>query len=292
MIKHAFLILAHTEFDILRMLVSRLDDRRNDIYVHFDRKVQEPPVLHTEQAGLTILENRIDVHWGAPSMLEAEFALFGTAQARGPYQYYHLLSGVDLPLKNQDDIHWFFDKYNGKEFIGYTLTDMTPEFVRKVRRWHLFPEDYKSRDLLKRALRAGFLRLQEVLGIYRNEDIDFKKGSQWVSVTEGMALWFVNHRKWAQRVFRNTFCPDELLFQTLAWMSPFRRDLYNTTDDATGCMRAIGWRKPEKDGNPWMLKDWSAEDYETLKDSPALFARKFNSSDPEFLKKILELSRP
>ena len=34
--KSAFLILAHTEFELLRLLISCLDDPRNDIYVHFD----------------------------------------------------------------------------------------------------------------------------------------------------------------------------------------------------------------------------------------------------------------
>ena len=34
--KHAFLILAHDEVDLLKLLVGSLDDPRNDIYVHMD----------------------------------------------------------------------------------------------------------------------------------------------------------------------------------------------------------------------------------------------------------------
>ena len=48
-------------------------------------------------------------------------------------------------------------------------------------------------------------------------------------------------------------------------------------------MRAIGWR----DGQ---LYDWTAEDYEMLAASDALFARKFNSKNPEFIDKIVKLS--
>jgi len=284
--KNAFLILAHNEFEVLRRLVEALDDSRNDIYIHFDRKVDTIPDLNTEYAGLTILKHRVSVNWGAPSMLEAEYALFETAVARGSYQYYHLLSGVDLPIKSQDYIHGFLDRNDGKEFIGYTLLELTPSYVRKMQRWHLFPEDYKSRNMVKRILRAGFLRLQEFLGIYRNRDVDFKKGSQWVSITEGMAKFFLSHKDWSRRVFRNTFCSDELVMQTLCWMSPYRDNLYNTEDDATGCLRAIGWRITESGSQ---LIDWSEDDFDHLAYSSALFARKFNSSDPVFLDRVKTL---
>ena len=36
--KHAYLILAHTDMVQLQRLISCLDDRRNDIYVHIDKK--------------------------------------------------------------------------------------------------------------------------------------------------------------------------------------------------------------------------------------------------------------
>ncbi len=120
MTRHAFLILAHDKFDILRILLGRLDDTRNDVFIHFDRKVGRIPELKTERAGLFVLDRRIDVRWGGFSMVEAEEALFEAAVSRGPYGYYHLLSGVDLPIKSQDYIHGFFDRFQGKEFIGYT----------------------------------------------------------------------------------------------------------------------------------------------------------------------------
>lgn len=36
--KHAYLILAHSEPEILGILVSLLDDERNDIFIHIDKK--------------------------------------------------------------------------------------------------------------------------------------------------------------------------------------------------------------------------------------------------------------
>ncbi len=287
--KHAFLIIAHNEFDVLKLLVSCLDDGRNDIFIHFDKKVATLPEIRTRYAGMTILENRVDVRWGAPSMVEAEFALFEAACSQGPYQYYHLLSGVDLPIKSQDCIHDFFDRYDGDEFIGYTWTQMPPEFARKVQCWHLFPEDFKSRSFIKKALRAGFLRLQELLGIKRNRNVDFKKGSQWVSITDGMARYFLDHQDWIRKTFRNTFCCDELAMQTLCWMSPYQGHIHSLASDGEGCVRAISWRENPA-GGEMVLQDWSEDDIELLKSSTALFARKFNSRDPQFLEKIVSLS--
>ena len=124
--KHAYLILAHGSFDLLRLLISRLDDERNDIFVHLDKKVKVLPELHAEHAGLYFTEERVDVCWGDWTVVEAEYVLFAAAVARGPYQYYHLLSGVDLPVKSQDYIHDFCDTHQGTEFIGYTLKTCTP----------------------------------------------------------------------------------------------------------------------------------------------------------------------
>ena len=281
--KHAFLILAHDQFQLLQLLVQSLDDPRNDIFVHIDKKVHKLPELQTKKAGLFMLENRVDVRWGDISVVEAEYALFDTAVKNGPYLYYHLLSGADLPLKSQDCIHCFFDEHNGKEFIGYTHTELTREVIRKVQRWHLFPKQFRSKSLFVRIPRAAFLRFQEAFGIKRNVGIDFKKGSQWVSITDGMARYFLSKQEWFEKVFRNTFCSDEIVIQTLCWESPFRENIYNTTDDGTGCVRAIGW----KNGH---LEDWGTDDYDKLRESPFLFARKFNTQDMDFIRKITKLA--
>lgn len=282
--KHAYLILAHGQWDLLRTLLRCIDDERNDIFVHIDAKVREMPELYADKACLYVLDNRVDVHWGDVSVVEAEYALFEEALKYGPYGYYHLLSGVDLPLKSQDYIHSFFDERQGKEFIGYTLTSMNPEVTRKVQRWHLFPKRFRSGNVVLKAVRAGFIRLQELTGIMRNRNVDFRKGSQWVSVTDRMARCFVENKPWVMRAFSHTFCSDEIVMQTLCWNSPMRDNIWSLESDAAGCMRVIGWR----DG---CLYDWNADDYDTLADSEGLFARKFNGSDMMFIGKIVDLSK-
>ena len=98
-----------------------------------------------------------------------------------------------------------------------------------------------------------------------------------------MARYFLDHKEWASSIFSHTFCSDELVFQTLCWLSPFKANIYNTTEDGKGCMRAIGWKNGA-------LNDWSNSDYNQLAQSEALFARKFNSKDRDFLERIYLLS--
>lgn len=282
--KHAYLILAHGQWELLNVLLRCIDDERNDIFIHIDAKVSDVPILHTERSGLYVLNRRLDVRWGDLSVVEAEYALFEDALNRGPYGYYHLLSGVDLPIKSQDYIHSFFNEHQGKEFIGYTLTSVNPEIIRKVQRWHMFPRCFKSANFLLRAIRASFIRLQELLGIRRNRGIDFKKGSQWVSITDSMARCFLDNKLWVLRTFTHTFCSDEMVMQTLCWHSPMKENIWNLQSDAAGCMRAIGWRNG-------CLYDWTADDYDTLVNSDYLFARKFNSSDMQFIERVVGLSK-
>lgn len=282
--KHAYLILAHNEWALLQILLNCIDDPRNDIYVHIDAKVKDIPQLTTEKAGLKVLQNRVDVRWGDLSVVEAEYALFETAVANGPYEYYHLLSGVDLPLKSQDYIHDFCSRNSGKEFIGYTLTEINPELERKVMRYHLYPRLFKGANMFQKALRALYIRLQMLFGIRRNKGIDFKKGSQWVSVTQGMAEYFIDHKEWVMKTFHHTFCSDEIVMQTLCWQSPYKENIYLADDDGLGCMRAIGWHGHQ-------LENWKASDYDTLAGHKAFFARKFDSTDMDFIHRIEQLSK-
>ena len=42
--KHAYLILAHHEYPILDRLIQAIDDARNTIFIHFDKKLKNFPV--------------------------------------------------------------------------------------------------------------------------------------------------------------------------------------------------------------------------------------------------------
>ena len=65
--RHAYLIMCHNNFKILQMLLSAIDDDRNDIYVHVDKKAVDVPFEKIKKSvcrsNLTLVD-RLDVNWG------------------------------------------------------------------------------------------------------------------------------------------------------------------------------------------------------------------------------------
>ena len=137
--------------------------------------------------------------------------------------------------------------------------------------------------LAKRIARALAIRAQELLGIKRHTNIRFAKGTQWWSLTGALIESLLSKQDEILSLYKHTFCADEIAIQTYVYNSPFMAQVFAPEDEAKSSLRHIGWR----DG---ALYDWTRADYEDLKRSTALFARKFNEEDPDFLDSIIELS--
>lgn len=281
--KHAYLIIAHNEYPVVKRLIEALDDRRNDIFVHWDSKVSDPPVFHTTDAGLYLTARRVDVHWGDYSVVEAEYALFETSVKIGKYEYYHLLSGVDMPLKSQDEIHAFFSANAGKEFIGFSSYPGWQSEVERKMRWHLFPGQFQRVFSFTPVsiLRSVFLKIQYIMHMRRNAGVEIRKGTQWISVTDSFVRYLISKQDEVHGLFTHTFCCDEMFAQTMCWNSHFKDSIYCLDDEENGCQRTIGW----KDG---VLYPWSMADYGFLLSSGKIFARKFTSEHIDVVDKLLE----
>lgn len=284
--RHAYLIIAHHEFEILNMLIKALDDSRNDIYIHFDKKIDLLPQIKTANANLFILQNRLDVRWGHTSQIDVEILLFESAynNRNSQYSYFHLLSGVDLPIKSQDYIHNFFLLHQGKQFIGFTQGNTQKEIDRKVRRYHLFSEDFReSRRMIqyvKKFIRAFALRVQELMGVKRNKRIEFKKGTNWVSVTHDFVQYLLNKKDEIRDLYKMSFCADEIFLQTVCWNSLFKGHVYDLSDSRNSSKRMINWKNNQ-------VHSWLLEDVDFLISSPGLFARKFSSQDRNVAQQII-----
>ena len=280
--KHAYLILAHNDVPLLESLVASLDDARNDIYIHWDAKSGENPHLQTVKSSLFFLEDRVDVRWAGFSMVEAEYLLFKAAFKNGPYGYYHLLSGVDLPIKSQDYIHADCERMAGTEFIGFADT---PQFEIDFRVQHrfLFSEEFRTNSILKKVIRSLDLKFQDITH-KRRTDIPVKKGAQWCSVTNDFVECLLGQEPFVRKTFENTFCPDELFIQTVCFNSPFMGKVNNVTSEYESNMRYIKWVNGE-------LLPIEETDLPCLRSSDRWFARKFSSSSKGLIDKVVQLSR-
>lgn len=290
--KHAYLIIAHGEEPVLRVLLEMLDDERNDVYLHIDAKSEafycRMASYQMKRASLFVLKNRIPVYWGHVSQVRVEYLLFHTAFSRNPrYAYFHLLSGVDLPIKSQDRIHDFFDAHPGKEFVEFWNSEgHLRDLNRKVTLHYFFVKYKKGGNAWQHGITAfvrnSLVALQKVTRFRRKKEVEFKKGSNWVSLTPAFVRYMFEREDWVMRRFRRTLCPDEIFIQTLLWNSPFRKNLYKDGVAEQGAARKIEWHR----GSPHV---WGREDLKELLDSDAMFARKFSSKDMEVVEALRQI---
>lgn len=287
--KHAYMIIAHNEFDLLEILLRLLDDPRNDLYIHIDAKVQDFDFAHfqglVQHAKLQFTPRRLFVTWGHSSQVMTELLLLQTAVAGEdpvqPYAYYHLISGVDLPIKSNDEIHAFFKENDGKEFVNFEKNKASSSAADRIRYYHLFR---KKRNRMNKIFAQIVLRSQKFLHVnrLRGKDFQIQKGTNWFSITGAFAKYIVRQADRVERLFSYSYCGDEVFVQTMLVNSPFAANLYmpNCNNDQMACARLIDWER----GRPYVFR---MTDYDQIMRSPAMFARKFSiQTDPEIIKEI------
>lgn len=285
--KHAYCIIAHNEPEMLETLVNTIDDERNDIFLMIDKKTDVGVFRDISPKRSTLfLTRRINVRWGDISLVKAELEVLGLAAKHGPYKVYHLLSGVDLPVKSQDYIHSFVASHPAMEFvnISYDETDKA-DVINKTRYYHFFTpfERHKIRAVSEtfRFIDRLLLKGQKIVGIRRKHDYELVKGHNWASITHPFCVFLLSRQKDILRDFRYVPCADEIYKQSLLKNSTFRMFQMETYDSS---MREIDWQR----GTPYVWgSDNTDADIEILKTSTALFARKFSMKHAEMVRKVV-----
>ncbi len=289
--KHAYLIIAFNHWDLLEKLLHLLDDKRNDIYIHINKAIKDFDFDYfsnvCKKSDLFFL-NRLDTSWGTNGLALVTMSFYEKAGSKG-YSYYHVLSGMCLPLKNQNDIHEFFTKNAGKEFIHYTLPAPIPQRIyERYSLYHFFAKYIRSDNRFIQILLGGILeplslKIQKLAGVDRQKKLrdQLCYGSNWYSITHNLVCYINTHKDEAEKLLHYTFAPDECWLQTMVYNSSFAESLFDKSmqDSYMASLRAIDWAR----GNPYV---WRKEDYSYLMNSDFLFARKFN---PDIDSQIIEM---
>lgn len=273
--KHAFLIMAYNNWNQLKTLISLLDDSRNSIYVHVDAKSTEFPISFFNNAvSHATLEfiPRIRVTWGGSSQIDCEISLLSHA-LESHSDYYHLLSGMDLPLHTMDYIDNFFKQHAGLEFIHFSeLGDSVDIRVRdRISVYHPF-QNILGLNMQKVTQIAEILqRTLQIDRLRGHQNILLGKGANWFSITDDFARYTISQWPNYCHMFASSLCADELFLQTIAVNSPFGENIFHPQpdDNYVANARFIEWDH----GTPRILH---IDDFEKLKHSTRLFARKFD----------------
>ena len=274
--KHAYLIMAHNDFAILERLIKLLDDHRNDIYLHIDKKVKDFNFEFYQKlptkSKLFFVE-RLDIRWGDFSQIQCELKMLKAA-IDGKYQYYHLLSGVDLPLKSNDEIHSFFDEHQGKEFVHFC----SPEAAKSVEDRVLYHHFMRVPAKIRKCIDFAIQKTAKIVRYKRQWDdsVAIQFGANWFSITHALAEYVISKENWINQYFHHSSCADEIFLQTITYNSEFFDHLYRKNMDSnySACVRYIDWKR----GNPYVFRE---ADWELLMNSGELFARKFSTNVDE-----------
>lgn len=279
--KHAYLIMAHRDFGQLFRLLRFLDSPETDIYLHVDKKAADfdkSMLRGVCSASRLYLMPRRKLAWGGVSLTKCEIAMLRRALP-GQYDYYHLLSGNDIPLRPLEQIHRYYETHAGEEFIAVNWNETArPGIYGRISQFYLLQDLVGRRGTGLNAwlweLQLILINLQKKLGVdrCRNFPLRLGKGSQWFCVTHNFAACLVGLY---DRILRRSFAfskgSDELLVQTAVLNSPeFLARL-----SPAGNLRLIDWSRSPDGCSP---HTFTAEDYDRMIHSRALWARKVSES--------------
>ena len=249
--KQAILIMYHNDYYILERLLKQIDNKKFDIYLHVDKKNKNFDFEYTKsllQESNLYYTKRLNVKWSTFSQIQCELQLLKESSKKN-YMYYHLISGVDMLLKDPNEIYDFFNKEKGKEFVAYQNQENTnKEYLERIKYYHILNKNRRHQNKIIRTISTKIyyktLSLQKKLKINRLKkyQLEIRKGANWFSITDNLVKYVLTKEKEIYKIYRHSNCADELFIQTIVYNSRFKDNIYNQyQDEHQNIKRYIDW---------------------------------------------------
>ena len=269
-----FVVLAHDQPDNVARLIDRLTAQGGVVALHWDRRhpvdmvAQLKKELPASQAARVLAAERVEVHWGLWSVVQATLNGLQAIQSSGQaVDYVTLLSGHDYPLRPLRQLQDFLQSNPGLEHIECVdhekerwVTDGLHDERWQYRHyisWGTHPKLFDKSWHLQRALG---LKVRKPRGLQPHF------GSQWWTLSWPTLekVLAASREPQVRKFFRRTWVPDEMFFQTLVakFVSPAR---------ITG--QNLNFYHFSKQGTPLVLH---RDHLSFLRSQPHFFARKIS----------------
>ena len=297
--KLAFLISAHNDPVHLLRLV-RVLPKDSDKYIHIDLKadIKRFSVVE-EQPNVHLIRDRYNVMWGSFLQVNFQRALMKAALSSGvDYDYLITMSGLDYPIWSNEKILRFFEKNNGKEFIqGMCLNDSGVD--TKLYQEYRFLNNYCWKyGTLKSKFRVAIRMIVYALGFRKPLSVesngvcyDLYKGSDWWAITVGLARFFMDfyetHPTFVN-YFKNSFSPNETIWQTIAFHSLYANRCILTKGPVDGLEQLTPLTYIEYGKE---IKVFTEGDFDTLIQSGKMFCRKVVTAKSDELMDMIDAYR-
>lgn len=261
--------MAHKNPRQLKELIDALQDNNSFFFIHIDKKAEIELFNNLQSKNVFFAKRRVNVSWGGFSQILATLELIKSLiDYNLTFDYVHLLSGQDFPLKNKKAFIDYFENHKGDNFLEVFSLPC-----------HWSGNNGIDRISYKWLIdEVGLKRATELVEIqaHRNMARTFPKGyqpyggSQWWSLTNECIDYIAhesNPRNELYDFYKHTYIPDEMYFHTLIMNSKFKSTVINNN------LRYIDWYNgPEY---PKILRE---SDFYVFKETEAFFARKFDDS--------------
>ncbi len=274
--KIAYIVLAHKNPEQVVRLVRQLADEGTSFFIHVDRRAGDE-IYYKLVDQLSSISNvhflkRYRCYWGDFNIVAATIeGIRQLVNSSIDFDYAFLLSGQDYLIKKTRQIKEFLQRYRDKEFIeSFALAsknrwshhDGCYQALNKVQYWHFRFRSKHFYFTVKRRFPKGF---------------DPYGGSQWWCLSRECIQYinsFVMNNPAFVNYFKYVCIPDESFFHTIVSNSPFKNCIVN--DD----LKYTDWENPNPTPPAILYKNY----FDTLANSPKLFARKFDiTRDAEIL---------
>lgn len=296
--KIAFLVSAYTDPKQLGYMVEALNDDNHWFFIHVDKKVGIEPFMDAVKnfCNVSFVPKRFRVEWGGYNQVLYQKELLRSCIDSGiDFNRVFILTAQDFPLWSKQRIIAELEANPQKEYIiGLDITNISgPKAIKdKIVLYHLFrdmPRRYVGlRELSRVIMKCVPFRKKSCLAV-GNECWDVYQASSYTCVTMELARYIYKamaERPELERYFRTAYVPEEMVFPTIVFNSPYRE-------------RAMLYPPRRYDGLKYLsavtyfnygraIQVFDETNYDELIGSGKMFARKFSSVKSARLMEMLK----
>ncbi|UQX87880.1 beta-1,6-N-acetylglucosaminyltransferase [Jatrophihabitans telluris] len=257
------------------------------LVVHVDARVDQTPFLAATEAmsGVVFVRDRVHVHWGSFSQVEATLASVTCAlSAFGEAERFCLVSGDTYPARRPAEIAEFFTAHPERNYINCVRVPNS-ELNKSLSRISHVNLEHDGRT-------GRFLRLHGLINRYLARPwrgafagrVPYAGSTWWALNRQALTviLHTVDNERRFMRFYRNTCLPDEHFFQTVLANSSFEPSLapalmYTAWNEGSPSPRTLDAAEVER------LKAVGRAVDDAYGHHELLFARKFDDPPGELL---------
>lgn len=253
----------------------------NIVLIHVDKKTSIQDFLVLKKNNVYLIPNRVEVTWGHVTQIISVIELMKFS-LKFNYEFFFLLSGDDIPLKNNNKINDFLECFFDYNFINYQ--DLVTNYINPEDRVRYnYPKFFYVREktFIIKAKKLFVYKFKKFF--YRNKDFHkiknkvpkMYKGDNWFGLkkeTVNYVVDYIGRNPWYLDLFNKSICGDEVFFHTIIKTNKNLK-IFSNTEYPHKALRYIDWHS-----GPEYPKILSEADKCKMKSSNNLFARKINEN--------------